>query len=536
MQPLPKHQEPGTRERIEFPEVLMNVADEVTQSLWLEARVAKAPALERAEEADVVVVGSGIAGLSCAYELAARGRSVIVLDRGDIGSGMTARTTAHLATAVDDDYAKVLKTRGLDSARQLYQSLLASINRIEEIQTAESIDCDFARVDGYWLLSAGTPASKLDEELEACEKIGVRVFDCREPTPLHTDRLVRSLRFPAQARIHPSKYLAGLAASIKSKKGRLFANSCVDSIEEKQGKVVVTAGRHKVRAADVIVATNSPVNVRVAIHTKQGPYRTYAIAAKIPRSDCPDALYWDTHDPYHYVRLQPLTERTNAVIIGGEDHKSGEADDRERRFKSLENWARDRLPQMGEVTHRWSGQCLEPADGVSFIGQSPDNEHVFIVSGDSGQGMTNGVIAGIMISDILTVGSSPWSELYDPSRKVGSSISAFISENITPLVNFAEYLSADDMAAVEKLRAGEGRVVRSGLKKIAACRDRNGKLHLRSASCTHLGCIVHWNTVEQCWDCPCHGSQFAPDGTALNGPAVGALAEIKRSKKLEAAE
>lgn len=514
----------------------MNVSAESTRSIWMDVRVAKAPALERSEHADVAVIGSGIAGLSCAYELAARGRSVIVIDRGDIGSGMTARTTAHLATALDDDYAKLIKVRGPDCARQLYQSLLTSIDRVEQIQAAESIDCDFARVDGYWILAAGTPASRLDEELEACKKIGIQVFDCREQTPLHTERLVRSLLFPSQARFHPTKYLAGLVASIKRKGGRFFANTCVEAIEEKQGEMVIaTAGRYKIRAADVVVATNSPVNVRVAIHTKQAPYRTYALAAKIPRSALHDALYWDTHDPYHYVRLQPLSERTNAVIIGGEDHKSGEADDGDRRFASLENWARDRLPQMGEVTHRWSGQCLEPTDCAGFIGPSPDNEHVFVVSGDSGQGMTNGVIAGMMIADLLTVGGSPWSELYDPSRKVGSSVGAFISENITPLLNFAEYLSADNMDAVEKLKAGEGRVVRNGLKKIAACRDHTGKLHLHSASCTHLGCVVHWNGLEQCWDCPCHGSQFAPDGTALNGPAVAGLTKIA-AKSLQAAE
>ena len=211
----------------------MNVFDEHTRSLWMDVEVVRAPALERSEDADVAVVGSGIAGLSCAYELAARGRSVIVLDRGDIGSGMTARTTAHLASALDDDYAKLLKTRGLDCARQLYQSLLASINRVEEIQTTELIDCDFARIDGYWILAAGTPASKLDEELEACEKIGVRVFDCREPTPLHSERLVRSLRFPAQARLHPTKYLAGLAASVKRKRWSTFLPTPASTVSRK---------------------------------------------------------------------------------------------------------------------------------------------------------------------------------------------------------------------------------------------------------------------------------------------------------------
>lgn len=514
----------------------MNVFSEHTRSIWMEDAAPKAPALDHTERSDVVVIGSGIAGLSCAYELAMRGRCVIVIDRSDIGSGMTARTTAHLASALDDDYSKLIKLRGADCARQLYQSLVVSIDRVEEIQKAESIDCDFARVDGYWILAAGTPASRLDDELKACEQIGAEVFNCRDQTALHAERLVRSLRFPRQARLHPTKYLAGLVRAIKRKGGRLFANSCVNSIEEKQGEMLITTTQgHKVRAADVVVATNSPINVQVPIHPKQAPYRTYAIAAKIPRNALEDALYWDTHDPYHYVRIQPLSERTNAVIVGGEDHKSGQADDGERRFAALEAWARDRLPQMGEITHRWSGQCLEPADHVGFIGPSPDNEHVMIVSGDSGQGITNGVVSGIMVADLLTVGSSPWSELYDPSRKVGSSIGEFISENITPLMNFAEYLGADDSSAVEALKAGEGRVIRNGLEKVAACRDQDGKLHLHAASCTHLGCVVHWNTLEQCWDCPCHGSQFAPDGTALNGPAVTALRQLK-DLKLRAAE
>jgi Rieske Fe-S protein len=274
----------------------------------------------------------------------------------------------------------------------------------------------------------------------------------------------------------------------------------------------------------------------VAIHSKQGPYRTYAIAAKLPKGVLKDALYWDTLDPYHYVRLQPLSQRQDVVIIGGEDHKSGEVDDGQRRFAALESWARDRLPKMGEVTHRWSGQVLEPVDFVGFIGNSPDNENIFVVSGDSGQGLTNGAVAGILIADLVTTGSSPWKEVYDPGRKTGKTISNFVSENLTPLKNFAEYLSAGNLDSLKSLKPGAGRIVRSGLKKLAACRDQNGTLHVHSANCTHLGCVVHWNSVEQCWDCPCHGSQFAPDGTALNGPAVSSLAKLDEFEELQAAE
>lgn len=515
----------------------MNVRDEDTRSLWMDISVADAPALSRAEHADVAIIGSGIAGLSVAYELANRGRSVVVLDRGGIGSGMTARTTAHLATALDDGYDELIKVRGHDCARHYYQSVVTAIDRAEAIQRAETIDCDFRRVDGYWVQAPETSASELDQELDCCRKLQIDVQNCTEPTPFHARGLVRSLRFPRQARLHPTKYLGGLANALQRRGVRLYADSCVESMDQKQGDMVVkTTSGHELRVADVVVATNSPVNVRVAIHTKQAPYRTYALAAKIPAGAVVDALYWDTLDPYHYVRLQPLSADEDIVIIGGEDHKSGEADDGAQRFAALERWARDRLPNLGEVTHRWSGQVLEPIDFTGFIGRSPDEDHVFIVSGDSGQGITNGLVAGILIADLITTGASSWEQVYSPSRKIQRNIGGFISENITPLKNFAEYLTASEITSVERLRPGEGRLVRSGLKKIAACRDRNGKLHLHSASCTHLGCVVHWNSLEQCWDCPCHGSQFAPDGTALNGPAVSPLGGVERPSNLEAAE
>ncbi|WP_375159751.1 FAD-dependent oxidoreductase [Bradyrhizobium sp. RDT46] len=515
----------------------MNVRDEHTRSPWMDVSVAEAPALSGTVGADVVVIGSGIAGLSVAYELACHGRSVVVLDRGSIGSGMTARTTAHLATALDDGYDALVKVRGLDCARRLYQSVAAAIDRAETVQRVEHIDCDFRRLDGYWVLAPETSASDLDSELDCCRKLGIPVENCADPTPFHVGGEVRSLRFPRQARLHPTKYLAGLASALERRGAKLYADTCVESIDQRHGEMVVTtASGHEIHAADVVVATNSPVNVQVAIHSKQAPYRTYALAAKIASGTLEDALYWDTLDPYHYVRLQPFSADEDLIIVGGEDHKSGEANDGAQRLDMLERWARERLPGLGDVTHRWSGQVLEPVDFVGFIGRSPGEEHVFIISGDSGQGITNGLVAGLLVTDLITTGASPWEEIYAPSRKIQKNIGEFISENITPLKNFAEYLAASEIASVERLRLGEGRLVRSGLKKIAACRDRNGRLHLHSASCTHLGCVVHWNSLEQCWDCPCHGSQFAPDGTALNGPAVSPLGDIEKPANLEAAE
>ena len=514
----------------------MNVADERTRSLWKDVELTPAPTLDRHQDADAVVIGAGIAGLSVAYELAARGLSIVVLDRGRVGSGMTARTTAHLATAIDDGYAEIAKTHGSDAARLVHQSQAAAIDRMEAIQAAEAIDCDFERVDGYLLLAPGTPGSALDEELAACSAAGVPVSDLREQTPLHAKNLVRSLHFHGQARIHPLKYIGGLAKAIAGRKGRFFGETRVDSIEEeKNGVVVKTAGGHEVRARHAVVATNSPINNRLALHAKQAPYRTYAIAASLPRGVLPDGLYWDTADPYHYVRLQPAKGH-DVVIVGGEDHKSGEADDGERRLAALERWIRERLPKMGNVTHRWSGQVLEPVDALGFYGRNPGSHRIFIATGDSGQGITGGALAGLIISDLIAGARNPWAELYDPARRTAKSLGEFVRENMTVVKNFAEYLTAGDLKSIEGLRAGQGAIFRSGFRKIAACRDTKGRLHVHSASCTHAGCILHWNSLEQCWDCPCHGSQFSPDGTALNGPAVDPLAPAEEKLTGAAAE
>lgn len=498
----------------------MNVGDEKTQSLWMEVDVADAPRLTQDERADTVVIGSGIAGLSTAYELAQQGHSVVVLDRGKIGKGMTARTTAHLTSPTDDSFESLIKVRGEDRAREFYQSHSAAIDRIEVIQEKEKIDCTFRRVDGYLFPALGRKPSELTPEFEAARKSGVAV-EWHTGVPFKGLGDLRCLRYANQATFHPLRYLRGLAAAIETKGGRLYADTRVDEVSENGDEVTVrTENGRSVRARWAVVATNSPINDRVAIHTKQAPYRTYAMALTIPKGGLKDGLYWDTLDPYHYVRPQPGRGDYDYVIAGGADHKTGEADDGESRFEAIEAWIRNLLPQLGSVTHRWSGQVMEPIDYSAFIGRNPGNEIVYVATGDSGQGMSHGVVAGLVISNLILQGKSDWSELYDPSRKTVNSAHNFITENVTALKNFAEYVAPGELSSLDELKPGRGAIVRQGMKKIAAYRDERGKLHVNSASCTHLGCHLHWNSLETCWDCPCHGSHFAPDGTALNAPAV----------------
>lgn len=505
----------------------MNVSNEHSVSVWMGTTVIdEAPALDREEKADVVVVGSGIAGMSVAYELAKAGKDVVVIDRGPIGKGMTSRTTAHLTAQCDDGFDQLISRRGEEIAKLWYQSQAACIDRIESVQKELGASCDFRRLDGRLFHAPGTDPGIIDKEYEATRKVGMPIaHEKGVPFQAHEDTL--SLRYPNQATFHPLKYLAGLAKFIRQAGGRFYAETSVEHVEEDENGVMVKAGRHSVRAQHAVIATNSPINDKYAIHTKQAPYRTYAMAFALPKGALPDGLYWDTLEAYHYVRLQPARGKNDILIVGGADHKSGEADDADARFMALEAWMRNLLPDLGKEKHRWSGRIQDTIDYCAFIGRNPSEKRTFISTGDSGQGITHGAVAGLLIGDLILKGGSPWEEVYDPARKPMKAAGTFLSENLTVAKNFAEYVAPGELDSWDDLKPGQGAIVRKGLSKVAAYRDERGKLFLRSAACTHLGCHLHWNSFERCWDCPCHGSQFAPDGTALNGPAFAPLSEFK---------
>jgi len=322
----------------------MNVGDEHSRSLWMDVKVAAgARPLKADARADTVVIGSGIAGLSTAYELSGQGQTVIVLDRGAIGSGMTARTTAHLTANNDDGFRTMIGRRGEKLAQDFYHSQAAAITRIEMIQSREGIACDFRRVDGFLFPGPQTSQTEIDEERDASQKAGMPV-EVAVGLPFRGHEKTRCLRYPNLATFHPTKYLQGLARCIQARGGKLFADTAVVGIEEEDNEVAITTeGGRTLRARNAVVATNSPIDDRVALHSKQAPYRTYAMALLLPRGKLPDALYWDTLDPYHYVRLHPGKEQ-DYLIVGGADHKSGEADDAEIRFEALEDWILTLVP------------------------------------------------------------------------------------------------------------------------------------------------------------------------------------------------
>ncbi len=305
----------------------------------------------------------------------------------------------------------------------------------------------------------------------------------------------------------------------------IFTGTHAKTINEKG---IITSQGHKVNAKYIVVATNTPVNNRYVIHTKQVPYRTYVIGAKVPKGAIPSALWWDTGDqfatghikPYHYVRLQPFDHKYDLLIIGGEDHKTGQVEEIVvDRFQRLKNWAYERFP-ISEIEYKWSGQVLEPIDHLAFIGRNPtDSDNIFIASGDSGNGMTHGTIAGIMIRDMINGSLNKWELIYGPSRINFNTTKEFIEENLNVANHYKELFTKGELEKDGLLPTNTGTVIRDGMSKLAIYRDDFGELHAYNATCPHMKCVVHWNNAEKSFDCPCHGSRFTCYGVVVNGPA-----------------
>jgi glycine/D-amino acid oxidase-like deaminating enzyme/nitrite reductase/ring-hydroxylating ferredoxin subunit len=493
-----------------------------TESVWAATKMPRSLKLTESVETDVCIVGGGIAGLTTAYLLTQAGKSVVVLDDGPLVSGQTQCTSAHLSDAIDDRFTEIEKWHGERGAFLAAESHTAAINQIESIANALQIDCDFTRLNGFLFLAPEDKQETLEAELAAARRAGI-LAEMVERTPIDYDT-GPAILFPNQARFHPTKYLAGLAEAIKQGSGRIFTNSHVDHVEGGE-KAKVEVGRHHVRADAIVVATNVPINDMFAIHTKQAPYMSYVIGARIPKGSVADALYWDTLKAYHYVRIQPMPghgahEDYDLLLVGGEDHKSGQAEDTKQRHARLESWAETRFPMMEEVEYTWAGQCMETVDGLAFIGRNPlDKENVFIATGDSGMGLTHGTIAGMLLCDLIVGKQNPWESLYSPSRKSIRAAGTFAKENLNVARQYLDWLAPSAVQSADEIEPGSGAVLRRGMQRIACYRDGNGKIDQMSAVCPHLGCIVHWNGAEKSWDCPCHGSRFDKHGKMTNGPA-----------------
>jgi glycine/D-amino acid oxidase-like deaminating enzyme/nitrite reductase/ring-hydroxylating ferredoxin subunit len=489
------------------------------------------PKLESEVSADVVIVGAGISGLSIAYNLLKTGKSVIVLESRVVGAGMTGRNTAHIMPWFDDYYHLVEKLHGFPKTKQVANSYLAAIDFIEETVKSESIECGFERVDGYLYPhdDSDDTATRLQKEFDVCKRLGLDVEFVNLENDPSTGSVGRALKFANAGQFNPIKYVNGLAKAVTSKGGKLYETTKVRKFDNND---VTTADGIKVKAGAVVMATYTPLHRDQLIHTFQQPEYYYAIGLKIPKGSVKKALWWDTESPYHNVRIEEREEH-DILIVGGEDHNAGKKfEDYTDAYSSLEKWAKKRWTSAGDVLYKWTGQVYKPVGFVPLIGPDPLANVTspvlaydqYVSTGDSGQGMTSGTIAGLLITDLITGKPNPWAEIYSPKRGApttketvaGTGVRLWNTyEGIKDLLPFVGADSVD----IEDLAPCGGCVVQSGISKVAVYKDEHGQVHKYSAVCPHLGCVVKWNPIDGVFNCPCHGSIFDHKGTVINGPA-----------------
>jgi len=490
---------------------------------------------------DILVVGGGISGLTTAYCLAKEGRKVVLVEDGFIGSGETGRTTAHITCALDDRYLELEKTFGEETARLAANSHMAAIEWISNTIKLHKIDCHFKRVNGYLFLHSSDTKETLDQEYKATRNAGLITEMLNQVPSVAAQEGSWCIKFPDQGQFHILLYLKGLADAYLKAGGKIYTQTRAEKITEK-GAI---ANGFKINANHIVVATNTPVNDLVTMHTKQWSYRTYVIAGKVPKGRLPYSLWWDTGDldsqwitqPYHYVRLEEFNDQYDMLIAGGEDHRTGQADNEdikeEDRYDKLEKWTRKRFPDMETIEFKWSGQVMEPLDSLAYIGKNPGNDNIYIITGDSGNGITHGTLGGIIIRDIIMKKDNPWIKIYSPSRITLKTSGDYLHEVANMVAQYGDWFSAETIKEAENLKPGEGGIISAGLKKIAVYRDENNQLHACTAVCPHLGGILHWNADEKTFDCPLHGSRFTAEGKVINGPASSDLKKmvLKESSK-----
>jgi glycine/D-amino acid oxidase-like deaminating enzyme len=495
------------------------VTDAPRASLWLETTPqTEFPQLRERVSVDVAVVGGGIAGISAAVLLKRAGKTVAVIDSKRILQGATGYTTAKVTAGHGVIYRKLQRRFGRDGARLYAEANQHAIAQVARFVEDEGISCEFERKPNYVYGESDEERSTLEEEAEAARAAGLPAsFTTDLPLPYP---VVGAVRLDDQAQFHPRKYLLTLAATIPGDGSHVLELTRVTDVRGDR-PIRLRADTGELEATDVILATHLPILDRGFFFAKAHPHRSYAVAARIPEERDPRGMYINMGIPTRSLRTA-RDERGLLLLVGGEGHKPGTEPDTERRYRTLEEFAHNHF-DVTEFPYRWSTQDYMPVDDVPYVGRlTRRSDHVYVATGFKKWGMSNGTAAAIVLTDLILGRPNRWAELYDAKRlKPVASAPKFVKENAAVGKRWLlDRIGRTEEAALDELGPGEGRIATLDGKKRAVYRAESGALHVLSPVCTHLACHVSWNPAEQSWDCPCHGSRFAGDGTVIQGPAA----------------
>jgi glycine/D-amino acid oxidase-like deaminating enzyme/nitrite reductase/ring-hydroxylating ferredoxin subunit len=498
--------------------------DPTNPSLWLETSPqTDFPQLDGDLEVDVAVIGAGITGTTAAWLLDAAGLRVALVEMRRVGDGATGYTTAKLTVGHNLIYADLEKRHGEETARAYAESNQWAIEQLDELVSTASIDCDWERASNYVYTERDDRVHDLEVERDAAFRAGISA-ELTTETDLPF-QVRAALRVDGQAQFHPRKFLQGIAARLAENGSHVFEESRVTDVRAGDECVVVT-DTGKLRPRHVIVATQMPFLDRGLFFAKAHPQKSYAVSSEIESARAPRGMYINVEKPTRSIRSTPAAGGSRFLVVGGEGHKPGRDEDTRRRYEALESFLHDRF-DAGEVEHRWSTHDYVPLDRLPYIGRlRRRNEQILVATGFAKWGLTKGVVAAAILTDTILGRDNPWARVYDAKRlNLKSSTKKFITENSRVGAWFIgdRLRQRDGRDDLDTLSERDGKVARIGGRHLAIHRDNHGNLHALSARCTHLGCLVGWNRADQTWECPCHGSRFAADGTLLQGPAIDPL-------------
>ncbi|MFN8418360.1 MAG: FAD-dependent oxidoreductase [Anaerolineae bacterium] len=488
------------------------------ESLWVATSpTTNFPSLVTAPPHDVIVIGAGIAGLTTAYLLQTQGVRVVLLEMGKIVKGVTGYTTAKVTSLHTLIYDYLITHFGEEQAHMYGEANQAGLNMIATLVDQLQIACDFKRTTAYTFTCDAKESKNIEAEVEAAQKLGLPAsYVTQTPLPL---AVKAAITFSEQAQFHPRKYLLKIADAFINAGGRIFEDTRVFKIEDGT-PIKVTTARGTLSAAHVVIATHYPIYDPALYFTRLIPHRSCVLGVRLEEK-APEGMFIDSVDEYPTMRNQP-TEDGEIFLIGGENYKTGQGGDIIARYERLEKVAREYFP-VKSVDYHWSTQDNMTLDRVPFIGKIDRSDtNIYVATGFGGWGMTNGSAAGMILSDLILGKENPWAQVFNPVRfKPVASAKPLIAEGANVAKEIVGGLLPKPAAeAAQTLAVGEGMVVHHEGERVAISRDEQGRLHAVSAICTHMGCVVNWNNAERSWDCPCHASRFAPDGTVLHGPAV----------------
>ena len=482
------------------------------------------PALTEDIQADVAIVGAGITGLSTAYHLCRAGKKVVILEQWQVGKGTTGSSTGNLYAPIDERLSSILSKHGEDTLKAVAASRLAAVDFIEQRVQEFNIDCEFHRVPWHLFTTPDTKGqnSEVEKELEAVNTAGLSATTT--PPSAFPFPIEKLLSLEGQAQFNPLKYVQQLAKALEAEGCIIYEHSQVLAVEDGEPCTARTK-QGSVTADHVVMATHSPKGI-YAVHTAMESYREYVLAVQLKGELPPAGIYWHVQSGPQYS-IRPYREGDQAyLLVLGQPYKVGTKTNHEELLAQLEAYLRAHF-DVASIQYIWAAQNYKPADNLPYIGTSPLEKRTYIATGFSADGLTYGTLAGMIVSDAILGKENPWAKLYDPTRFTPlASAKKFAKENMTVaghlLKDYLFYGEADEMAEIKN---GEGKTIKLDGDHLAAYRDEEGRLHIVSGICTHMGCVVHWNDGEKSWDCPCHGSRFSVDGKVLEGPAYTDLAK-----------